>query len=162
MQGTQARERAAHLPKTAAAAAAVSPTDVTPSGRGQIVVSFFEKKRKKTYFFGKADENVCWEAWTLDVTCATPKTESGMCLLLCCLSKGRMMTPCADNRRIEAYKVRRAMEKSLQKTALKIVNIANRDKDHIPPITTTDTNPFPYEITVNPKSEAIGPRMSLF
>lgn len=47
------------------------------SGRAQIAVQFFEKKRKKTYFFGKGDEEVCWELWTLDVTCATPRTESG-------------------------------------------------------------------------------------
>lgn len=50
----------------------------TGAGRAQIGVSFFEtKKRKKTYFFSKADEEVCWETWTLDVTCATPRTESG-------------------------------------------------------------------------------------
>jgi len=48
------------------------------SGRAQIAVQFFEKKRKKTYFFGKGDEEICWEQWTLDVTCATPRTESGM------------------------------------------------------------------------------------
>jgi autophagy-related protein 101 len=48
------------------------------SGRAQIAVQFFEKKRRKTYFFGKADEEVCWEQWTLDVTCATPRNESGM------------------------------------------------------------------------------------
>jgi autophagy-related protein 101 len=47
------------------------------NGRAQIVVQFFEKKRKKTYFFGKADEEVCWEQWTLDITCATPRSESG-------------------------------------------------------------------------------------
>lgn len=46
-------------------------------GRGQLVVQFFEKKRRKTYFFGKADEDVCWEQWTLDVTLATPRTEAG-------------------------------------------------------------------------------------
>lgn len=48
------------------------------------------------------------------------------------------------------------MEKSLQKTAMKIVNIVNRDKDHIPPITSTETNPFPYTITVGPKSDTLG------
>jgi hypothetical protein len=63
---------------------------------------------------------------------------------------------------IEAVKVRRAMEKSLQKTALKIINIVNRDKDHIPPITTTEMNPFPYQIAVNPKSDSLGPRMGIF
>lgn len=47
-------------------------------GRGQLVVQFFEKKRRKTYFFGKADEEVCWEQWTLDVTLAQPRTEAGM------------------------------------------------------------------------------------
>ena len=58
-------------------------------------------------------------------------------------------------------KVRRAMGKSLQKAAMKIVNIVNRDKDHIPPITTTDQNPFPYHVIVNPKAAA-GPRMGIF
>ena len=60
-------------------------------------------------------------------------------------------------------KVRRAMEKSLHKAALKIVNIVNREKDHIPPITTTDANPFPYAVIVNPKpNDSWGPRMGLF
>lgn len=40
-------------------------------------MQFFEKRRRKTYFFGKADEDVCWEQWTLDVTLATPRTETG-------------------------------------------------------------------------------------
>ena len=51
----------------------------------------------------------------------------------------------------DRIKVRRAMESSLQKTAMKIVAIVNRDKDHIPPITTSDQNPFPYKIMVNPQ-----------
>ena len=55
------------------------------------------------------------------------------------------------------------MEKSLHKAALKIVNIVNRDKDHIPPITTTDANPFPYHVVVNPKPvDGWGQRMGIF
>lgn len=47
-------------------------------GRGQLAVQFFEKRRRKTYFsFGKADEEVCWEQWLLDVTLATPRTDTG-------------------------------------------------------------------------------------
>ncbi|KAK8170024.1 autophagy-related protein [Phyllosticta citrichinensis] len=113
-------------------------------GRGQLAIQFFEKRRRKSYFpfgtlgKGRGDEEVCWEMWMLDVTLATPRTET------------------------DVIKVRRAMEKSLQKTALKIVSIVNRDKDHIPPITTTDTNPFPYQILVNPKSEGWGQRIGIF
>lgn len=57
------------------------------------------------------------------------------------------------------------MTKSLEKAAHKIINIVNRDKDHIPPITTTDANPFPYHITVNPRAAAESdwrPRIGLF
>ena len=48
------------------------------------------------------------------------------------------------------------MESSLQKTAMKIVTIVNRDKDHIPPITTSDANPFPYNIVLNPQNKQEG------
>jgi hypothetical protein len=46
--------------------------------RGLMAVQFFEKKRRKAWFM-KGEEEVCWEQWTLDVTLATPRTESGMC-----------------------------------------------------------------------------------
>lgn len=53
----------------------------------------------------------------------------------------------------DRIKVRRAMESSLQKAAMKIVAVVNRDKDHIPPIVTSEQNPFPYKILVNPKQQ---------
>jgi len=112
----------------------------TPNGgvRGQIAVQFFDKKRRKSSWLtgiGRAnEEEVIWEEWLVEVTIARPKTEG------------------------EREKVRRAMESSLQKTALKIVNIVNRDKDHIPPITTSEANPFPYKIMLNPKQEGYGHR----
>jgi autophagy-related protein 101 len=66
---------------------------------------------------------------------------------------------------LDVLKVRRAMSKSLEKAAHKIIAIVNRDKDHIPPITTADANPFPYQIVVNPKAVTENdwrPRMGLF
>jgi len=48
--------------------------------RGTMAVQFFEKKRRKAWFT-KAEEEVCWEQWTLNVTLATPKTETGTFLL---------------------------------------------------------------------------------
>lgn len=51
--------------------------------RGRIAVEFYEKKRRRSNMWfgglsGKGEEEVCWEIWTLDVTIATPRTESGM------------------------------------------------------------------------------------
>ncbi len=48
------------------------------------------------------------------------------------------------------------MEATLHSTVMKIVTSVNSHKDHIPPITTTDPNPFPYEITVNQKEQSGG------
>ncbi|RMZ91974.1 hypothetical protein DV736_g771, partial [Chaetothyriales sp. CBS 134916] len=109
-----------------------SPGNVPPGGsRGEIVVRFFDRKRRKSAYTGgwlgrlggggQTEEEVCWEEWCLQVVVARPRSEA------------------------DRIKVRRAMESSLQKTALKIVNIVNRDKDHIPPITTSEQNPFPYQ-----------------
>ena len=50
-------------------------------GRGQIMVQFFEKKRRKTWLM-RGDEEVCWECWTVKVTVAEPRTESGKSFIL--------------------------------------------------------------------------------
>ncbi|KAJ5908195.1 hypothetical protein N7495_000877 [Penicillium taxi] len=111
--------------------------------RGRIAVEFYEKKRRRSGLWfgglaGKGEEEVCWEIWTLDVTIATPRTDS------------------------ERAKVRKAMTNMLQKAAMKILTVVNKDKDHIPPITTSESNPFPYRIVVNPRTDAWGHRMGLF
>jgi len=117
-----------------------SSTGSAPGGsRGEIVVRFFDRKRRRTGITtgwlgrlgggGQTDEEVCWEEWCVQVIVARPRSEA------------------------DRIKVRRAMDSSLQKTAMKIVAIVNHDKDHIPPITTSDQNPFPYRIFVNPKQQ---------
>ncbi|KAI1374700.1 DUF1649-domain-containing protein [Hypoxylon crocopeplum] len=111
-------------------------------GRGNISVQFFEKKRRKAWYmraaYGGGDEEVCWESWTVKVTVAEPRTES------------------------ERAKVRKAMEQTLLTTAMKIVTCVNSHKDHIPPITTSEANPFPYQINVNQKDAGWATRMGIY
>ncbi|KAK2744966.1 hypothetical protein FQN57_004096 [Myotisia sp. PD_48] len=112
----------------------LSSTSSSPNSggvRSRIAVQFFEKRRKKAGIWipglsGKNEEEICWEIWTLDITIATPRTDS------------------------DRAKVRKAMESMLHKAAFKIIAIMNKDKDHIPPIT-SETNPFPYQIVLNPR-----------
>ncbi|UPK90184.1 hypothetical protein LCI18_001119 [Fusarium solani-melongenae] len=110
--------------------AANTGTGTEGGGRGQLAVQFFEKRRRKAWL-SRGDEEVCWETWTVKVTVAEPRTES------------------------ERAKVRRAMEQTLLTSAMKIVTFTNTHKDHIPPITTQGTNPFPYKINLDQK-EATG------
>ena len=53
-------------------------------GRGQLVVQFFEKRRRNAWL-SRGDEEVCWECWTVKVTVAEPRTESGA---YCPISQG--------------------------------------------------------------------------
>lgn len=55
---------------------ATSNSGAPGGGRGQLVVQFFEKRRRKAWL-SRGDEEVCWECWTIKVTVAEPRTESG-------------------------------------------------------------------------------------
>ncbi|RPB16004.1 DUF1649-domain-containing protein [Morchella conica CCBAS932] len=105
--------------------------------RGQIAVEFYERRPKKAWF-SKAEEKVCWEQWVLNVTLVTIKTDS------------------------DRARARASLEHQLQKAVLEIITTASLRKDHIPPITTNDLNPFPYQIIVSPKGETWGARMGIF
>ncbi|KAK3940484.1 DUF1649-domain-containing protein [Diplogelasinospora grovesii] len=102
------------------------------SGRGQVTVQFFEKpRRRKAWYLMRGEDEVCWESWTVKVTVAEPRTES------------------------ERAKVRKAMETTLRSTIMKAIKYANEHKNHIPPITTTESNPFPYQININHQNNNI-------
>ena len=62
----------------------------------------------------------------------------------------------------DRIKVMKAISSTLQKTAMKIIITANREKDHIPPITTSEMNPFPYHIDLNPRVEGWNKGIGLF
>lgn len=82
------QQRGGMAAATAAAAAGSN------GGRGHISVQFFEKKRRKTWYmraaYGGGDEEVCWESWTVKVTVAEPRTESGKDNSVVSLSSGRI------------------------------------------------------------------------
>jgi hypothetical protein len=54
------------------------PSTASGGGRGQITIQFLEKKRRKTWYAMRGDDEVCWESWTVKVTVADPRTEGGM------------------------------------------------------------------------------------
>jgi autophagy-related protein 101 len=54
------------------------------------------------------------------------------------------------------------MEQTLLTTVMKIITCVNQNKDHIPPITTSESNPFPYQINVNQKDARWATRMGIY
>lgn len=98
----------------------------TPSGR--IVVQFFDKRtsksKKKTGWFGqgKPDDTLdLWELWVLNVAC---------------VAEGPL-----DDHALSVA--------SFKHNLGRIIEIADSHKDHIPPITSLESLPFPYAIDVD-------------
>lgn len=93
------------------------------------------------------------------MTIATPRTEAG---IFPSLGNASYQKASSAKDAAERTKVIKAMASTLQRTAMKIVSIVNKDKEHIPPITTSETNPFPYQIELNPKLEGWGKSIGIF
>jgi autophagy-related protein 101 len=54
------------------------------------------------------------------------------------------------------------MASTLMTTVMKIITFVNAHKDHIPPITTSETNPFPYRININEKETGWATRIGIY
>ncbi|KAI8930315.1 hypothetical protein BC831DRAFT_395327 [Entophlyctis helioformis] len=87
----------------------------------QISVSFYERRPRKSWFT-KADEDVCWEEWSLLIALTQATTEQ------------------------QQLQAQTQLAKDVAETLMAIAREANEKKDHIPPMLSND--PFPFQITV--------------
>ncbi|KAG0366393.1 hypothetical protein BC939DRAFT_447873 [Gamsiella multidivaricata] len=112
-------------------AAFIKAADVNPHSKGQIGVMFYEKRTKRAWFSSTSSE-VCWEQWAITINIVTNTNEK---------DKQRSI---------------KNMEKALSSLFLNILRTVNERKDHIPPITTSDGNPFPYQIVIPSAADTWG------
>lgn len=109
--------------------------EMAPEGR--VMVQFFDgkttKSKKKSSWFGQGksedSDHRLWESWVLHVKCLPLASEgSGNEIAM---SKG-----------------------SFEDNLHKIIDIVDTHKEHIPPITSLESSPFPYTIDVDHQYEA--------
>ncbi|KAF2484648.1 autophagy-related protein [Neohortaea acidophila] len=99
------------------------------NSKATLTLHFLEKKRRKGWFVAKADEETIWETWVITLSLLPSAGGSG-------------------GGGIAGERNRALMEKSLQEAVMRVIDVANSEKGHIPPITSTETNPFPFQILV--------------
>lgn len=119
----------------------------------EVIVKFHERKRKKTYsFFGKnGDEDVCWEQWIVPVIVRhTTDPASGSPSQRGVSTQRRGLDVGLEtDRTSELDSATAEQQESLRHAAMEMIRIANEEKDHIPPITTSEQNPFPYTVELS-------------
>ncbi|KAI9009968.1 hypothetical protein CLU79DRAFT_839776 [Phycomyces nitens] len=108
----------------------VQSTSLSQTKQAKMAVLFYEKRLKKNWYqFSKSEELACWEQWSITLSIINPQTET------------------------ERYKAQRSVSRNLSQCLLDVLKMANDYKEHIPSITTTEGNPFPYQMATPTKSE---------
>jgi len=109
----------------------ISYVEANASPKAQIAVMFFEKKTQRAWY-GQSSKEICWEQWLITLTFQNVRTER------------------------ESIQARLSSKDQFGKTLLQIIDVCDAKKDHIPAITSTDTNPFPYQITMPAVNDSWG------
>ncbi|KAG0344360.1 hypothetical protein BG004_004539 [Podila humilis] len=112
-------------------AAFVKAVDSSGQSKGQIGLMFYEKRTKRAWFSSTSAE-VCWEQWGITINIVTNSNEK------------------------DRQRSIKNMEKAMASLFLSILRTVNERKDHIPPITTSDGNPFPYQIVIPTAADTWG------
>lgn len=123
---------------------------------GHIVVKFFDKEitkaKKKTSWFGqgKTDDTEdlkLWESWVINCKCLP----LDRCSNISCLpsSTSSSISDLVKNRNQNHSDPIELSTDSFQDNLMKIVDIVDGHKEHIPPITSLESSPFPYKISVS-------------
>lgn len=133
-------DRATQLAKTLER---VFARDPDAEASATVRVHFYEKKRKKatTGFAGFWKESgavegngVCWESWDVRVVSRRAAAQT-------------VGEEDDDNDGTSAVELVRDSVRSMEKATVDVVRLAG-ERDHIPPVTIIEVNPFPYEIVV--------------
>lgn len=127
------------------------PSHSSEPSVGQIVVLFSQKvaakSKKRSGWFGHVKEEppastACWESWTINVNC------------LPLLYQEHQQPSSAGNTVNPGETLLRLSALSFESTVSEIMELADKHKDHIPPIMTLDVCPFPFDIATDPLSAA--------
>lgn len=120
---------------------------------GLVVVEFLDKRvtkpKKKTGWFGQGkssetEDLKLWECWIINVKCLSiSKTESPKQRL------GNSMG-LTQEKEVPNHNISTSID-SFENNLRKVIDIADNHKDHIPPITSLESSPFPYTIDVDRK-----------
>lgn len=103
---------------------------------------FFKKRPKKTWFT-KSEEEVCWEVIELYVS---PMIIADMQSVLCqqWLLSLDIRDCVTERQQIDSLRI---LQKDLTSALIKISQLTNEQKEHIPAITSNDAFPFQVKIS---------------
>jgi len=108
----------------------------------KILVSFYETRSKKGWF--SKEEKVCWEQWIININCLSP------------LNPNPNNNPQTWQPHFPPASYVVKLEERLSGVMRHILRVINDNKNHIPPLTSKEITPFPYDITISNMSEGWG------
>lgn len=114
----------------------------------KVSLKFFEKRYKQAWF-SKQEERLYWEEWNLNISCKQTET------LVSGGGRQRSNTTSGDTNDLQEHHERQVRLQSLLRVVLtQILKHVNDKKEHIPPVVSSDTVTFPYEINIGDPENA--------
>ncbi|KAI5951935.1 hypothetical protein KGF54_005010 [Candida jiufengensis] len=123
--------------------------------KGIINIQFLTKsnsKRKSSGWFGRdyeSDDSKIWETWIINIECLPIKERTST-----------TSTSTSTSTKPEYSQAVEISLKSFENNLFKIYEFVDREKDHIPPITSLETSPFPYTINIMEFGKKLTPEKS--
>eukprot|EP00245_Coleochaete_scutata_P005555 TRINITY_DN19205_c0_g1_i1.p1 TRINITY_DN19205_c0_g1~~TRINITY_DN19205_c0_g1_i1.p1 ORF type:complete len:220 (+),score=55.91 TRINITY_DN19205_c0_g1_i1:109-768(+) len=121
-----------------------------PNKKGQVCLSFYEKRSRQSAWFTSKEERLYWEQWFVHLHVIRPQQSSPAAEQ----DPNMIFTESADAVMEEKQQQQAALEAALRDVILQILRVVNEKKDHIPPVISSDIAPFPYEIIIPSSSDS--------
>jgi hypothetical protein len=116
-----------------------------PGKSVQVSLKFFEKRYKQAWF-SKQEERLYWEQWDVNISCK----QSGSSMGGRAGTRHRSNTTSVDTHDLQEHHEKQVRLQSLLRLVLtQILKHVNDKKEHIPPVVSSDTVTFPYEINIS-------------
>lgn len=113
---------------------------------------WYEKKKEKGWF--TSDKKISWEEWVITVQ-VKPNKEGKYHCFSCQIFSFPSLSLFFFSRLYFAYLIavatiseqrKEVLEQELRNRVVTILKLVNENKNHIPPLTSKETLPFPYEV----------------
>lgn len=107
-----------------------------PAEVAQVQLSFYERRQRQAWF-GAKDERLHWEQWVISLVVASPAVS----LSRSALASGFERSCQGED---QSEQLREGMEAALTH----ITRCVSERRDHIPPVVSSATLTFPYDVTI--------------
>ncbi|GFH07989.1 uncharacterized protein HaLaN_02883, partial [Haematococcus lacustris] len=109
-----------------------------PAEVAQVQLSFYERRQRQAWF-GAKDERLHWEQWVISLVVASPAVS---------LSRSALASAAGSEKSCQGEDQSEQLREGMEAALTHITRCVSERRDHIPPVVSSATLTFPYDVTI--------------